>query len=117
VAANDVPWGCRLEDGTVLIAAPGEGFDPIVSVDHRQGRPPPVVQAPTSLRPTGNAIDVDVRIGGRLVGIVAEDFVVISADLRSIVSASLHRVVVDGEDVTEAAVAGRGLLDSAGQGR
>lgn len=100
VRENDVPWGCRLEDGTVVVAAPGEPLDPIVIVDKQDGMPATSGQTPTSLRPTGNRIEVEVRVGGHNVAVDAEDVVVIAPDLSSVVSPALARVVVDGDDVT-----------------
>jgi hypothetical protein len=98
---NDVPWGCRLEDGTVLVAAPGEALDPIVDVVRHDGHQATNTQATTSLTPTGNAIDVEVQVGGHTVSVQAEDYVVIAPDLGSVVAGALHRVLVDGADVTD----------------
>jgi len=74
-ARNDVPSGCRLEDGTVILAADGE-------------------------RETGNPLAARFSFNGRQVEVEAEDYFAIAPGMRRVGAGRLHRLIVDGEEVT-----------------
>ena len=94
VSLNAIPDGCRLEDGTILIApAGGAGHVPAVVVDaETNARSIP----PYDVANLGNRFTMTLTVDGHTIDIEADDFAVVKPHSLDVVAGTLHRLVVDG---------------------